>query len=102
LAYASILRVGTSDESGFSWNAFQVTVASTPDWASAASRLRFPIQQNGQMMSLIMSMATLRAAMSTVRETPLPGVYTCKNVPRPLEGVVCLQVRTSGISFPST
>ena len=68
--YISSLFEGVSDAPGFSWKAFQWTLAWTPVDRSAVSKLRLPTQQKGQTTSLIIS-TTARllsaAAMAVAR-----------------------------------
>ena len=68
--YISSLLEGVSDALGFSWKAFQWTLAWTPVDRSAVSRLRLPTQQKGQTTSLMIS-TTARlfkaAAMAVAR-----------------------------------
>ena len=68
--YISSLLEGVSEAPGFSWKAFQWTLAWTPVDRSAVSRLRLPTQQKGQTTSLIIS-TTARllsaAAMAVAR-----------------------------------
>ena len=53
--YISSLFDGVSEAPGFSWKAFQWTLAWTPVDRSAVSKLRLPTQQKGQTTSLMIS-----------------------------------------------
>ena len=68
--YISSLFDGVSEAPGFSWKAFQWTLAWTPVDRSAVSKLRLPTQQKGQTTSLMIS-TTARlfkaAAMAVAR-----------------------------------
>ena len=68
--YISSLFEGVSEAPGFSWKAFQWTLAWTPVDRSAVSRLRLPTQQKGQTTSEMIS-TTARfwsaAAMAVAR-----------------------------------
>ena len=68
--YISSLLEGVSEAPGFSWKAFQWTLAWTPVDRSAVSKLRLPTQQKGQTTSLMIS-TTARllsaAAMAVAR-----------------------------------
>ena len=68
--YISSLLEGVSEAPGFSWKAFQWTLAWTPVDRSAVSKLRLPTQQKGHTTSLMIS-TTARllsaAAMAVAR-----------------------------------
>ena len=83
--YISSLFDGVSAAVGFSWKAFQWTLAWTPVDRSAVSKLRLPTQQKGQTTSLIisttarllsaaaMAVARARARMVTLLNSALTG-----------------------------
>ena len=72
--YISSLLEGVSEAPGFSWKAFQWTLAWTPVDRSAVSRLRLPTQQKGQTTSLM---------ISTIARLVLPPAMAAMAVARP-------------------
>ena len=72
--YISSLLEGVSDALGFSWKAFQWTLAWTPVDRSAVSRLRLPTQQKGQ---------TTSEMISTIARLVLPPAMAAMAVARP-------------------
>ena len=72
--YISSLLEGVSEAPGFSWKAFQWTLAWTPVDRSAVSKLRLPTQQKGQTTSLM---------ISTIARLVLPPAMAAMAVARP-------------------
>ena len=72
--YISSLFEGVSEAPGFSWNAFQWTLAWTPVDRSAVSKLRLPTQQKGQ---------TTSEMISTIARLVLPPAMAAMAVARP-------------------
>ena len=80
--YISSLLEGVSDAPGFSWKAFQWTLAWTPVDRSAVSKLRLPTQQKGHTTSLMIStMARLLSAAAMAVARPRARVLTGCAVP---------------------
>ena len=75
--YICSLFDGVSGAFGFSWKAFQWTLAWTPVDRSAVSKLRLPTQQKGQTTSLIIStMARLLSAAAMAVARPRARILT--------------------------
>ena len=91
--YISSLLEGVSEAPGFSWKAFQWTLAWTPVDRSAVSKLRLPTQQKGQTTSLM---------ISTIARLVLPPAMAAMAVARPRARVLTAAEQCSHRALPTT
>ena len=91
--YICSLFDGVSDAFGFSWKAFQWTLAWTPVDRSAVSRLRLPTQQKGHTTSLM---------ISTIARLVLPPAMAAMAVARPRARILTLAEQCSHRALPCT